>query len=312
MTSPNRLAYAALVAVCVIWGTTYLGIRVALEAVPPALMGAFRWIIAGTILVAFVWARGQALPRVSTWSGLALQGLLMIGFGNGFVNWAEQSVPSGLAAVVIATSPFFMAGVEALRSDGERITKRALVGLALGFTGILVLVWPDLRFDDTHGTRFILGLVALQVACLGWAIGSSYSKRHPHGESVIGATAVQMLFGGLILLVVGTLSGEWRQVSLGGRGAAALVYLTIVGSIGGFVSYVYALQYLPVSTVSVYAYINPLIAVVLGAALLGEPFGPRTVIAMAIVFVGVALVKQPARVAQKSSAPALIHNAEGA
>jgi drug/metabolite transporter (DMT)-like permease len=312
VTSPNRLAYAALVAVCVIWGTTYLGIRVALEAVPPALMGAFRWIIAGTILVAFVWTRGQALPKVSTWGGLALQGLLMIGFGNGFVNWAEQSVPSGLAAVVIATSPFFMAGVEALRSDGERITKRALVGLALGFTGILVLVWPDLRFDDTHGTRFILGLVALQVACLGWAIGSSYSKRHPHGESVIGATAVQMLFGGLILLVVGTLSGEWRHVSLGGRGAAALVYLTIVGSIGGFVSYVYALQYLPVSTVSVYAYINPLIAVVLGAALLGEPFGPRTVIAMAIVFVGVALVKQPARDVHKRSAPALIRNAEGA
>ncbi len=312
MTPPNRLAYTALVAVCVIWGTTYLGIRVALEAVPPALMGAFRWIIAGTILVAFLWARGQALPRVSTWSGLALQGLLMIGFGNGFVNWAEQSVPSGLASVVIATSPFFMAGVEALRTDGERITKRALVGLALGFTGILVLVWPDLRFDDTHGTRFILGLVALQLACLAWAIGSSYSKRHPHGESVIGATAVQMLFGGLMMLVVGTLAGEWQHVSLEGRGLAALVYLTIFGSIGGFVSYVYALQYLPVSTVSVYAYINPLIAVVLGAALLGEPFGPRTVIAMAIVFVGVALVKQPAVKPQEVSRPALIHNAEGA
>jgi drug/metabolite transporter (DMT)-like permease len=211
---------------------------------------------------------------------------------------------------VIATCPFFMAGVEALRSDGERITRRALVGLTLGFAGILVLVWPDLRLDDAHGTRFILGLLALQVACLGWAIGSSYSKRHPHGESVIGATAVQMLFGGLILLVVGTLAGEWGHVSLEGRGAAALVYLTIVGSIGGFVSYIYALQYLPVSTVSVYAYINPLIAVVLGAVMLGEPFGLRTIIAMAIVFVGVALVKQPAGKTEKAAQPALIQNAE--
>jgi drug/metabolite transporter (DMT)-like permease len=294
MSSPTRLAYAALVAVCVIWGTTYLGIRVALEAVPPALMGAFRWIIAGTLLVIYVRLRGQALPHVASWRSLALQGLLMIGFGNGFVNWAEQSVPSGLAAVVIATAPFFMAGVEAFHADGERLTRRALFGLVFGFVGILVLVWPDLQFDNTQGARFVLGLLALQVACLGWAIGSSYSKRHPHGESVIGATAVQMIFGGLIMLVVGTLGGEWGRVSLHGRGIAALAYLTVAGSIAGFVSYIYALQYLPVSTVSIYAYINPLIAVILGALLLGEPFSARTVVSMAIVFVGVALVKQPA------------------
>jgi drug/metabolite transporter (DMT)-like permease len=294
MSSPTRLAYAALVAVCVIWGTTYLGIRVALEAVPPALMGAFRWIIAGTLLVVYVRLRGQALPHVASWRSLALQGLLMIGFGNGFVNWAEQSVPSGLAAVVIATAPFFMAGVEALHADGERLSRGALLGLVFGFIGILVLAWPDLHFDNAQGAHFVLGLLALQAACLAWAVGSSYSKRHPHGESVIGATAVQMIFGGLIMLVVGTLGGEWGRVSLHGRGVAALAYLTVAGSIGGFVSYIYALQYLPVSTVSIYAYINPLIAVILGALLLDEPFGVRTVVSMAIVFVGVALVKQPA------------------
>ena len=294
MSHPTRLAYMALVAVCVIWGTTYLGIRVALEAVPPALMGAFRWTIAGTLLVAYVRLRRQALPHVGSWGSLAVQGLLMIGFGNGFVNWAEQSVPSGLAAVVIATSPFFMAGVEGFRADGERLSRRALLGLVLGFIGILVLVWPDLHFDSAQGTHFVLGLLALQGACLAWAVGSSYSKRHPHGDSVIGATAVQMIFGGLIMLVVGTLAGEWGRVSLHGRGVAALAYLTIVGSIGGFVSYVYALKCLPVSTVSIYAYINPLIAVILGALLLDEPFSVRTVVAMAIVFAGVGLVKQPA------------------
>jgi len=291
MNAPPRLAYVALVAVCVIWGTTYLGIRVALEAVPPALMGALRWLTAGSLLLAYAWFRGQALPHVGSWASLAVQGLLMIGFGNGFVNWAEQSVPSGLAAVVIATSPFFMAGVEALRADGERLSRRGLVGL--GFVGIIVLVWPDLRFNDAGGTQFVLGLLALQGACLAWAVGSSYSKRHPHGDSVIGATAVQMLFGGLIMLVAGTLIGEWGLVSLHGRGVAALAYLTVVGSIGGFVSYIFALKYLPVSTVSIYAYINPLIAVILGALVLGEPFGLRTVVSMAIVFAGVALVKQP-------------------
>lgn len=280
---------------CLIWGTTYLGIRVALEATPPALMGALRWTVAGALLVAVATLRGERLPPVGLWPALAFQGLMMIGVGNGFVNWAEQHVPSGLAAVTLATSPFWMSGVEALRQNGERLSRQALVGLVLGFTGILVLVWPDLRLGDSAGLQFTLGILALQVACLGWAIGSSYSKRHPHGASVFAATAVQMIFGGLIMLAAGTLLGEWSRVHLEGRGLWALTYLVFVGSIGGFVSYIYALQHLPVATVSLYAYANPLIAVVLGALLLGEPFTLRTVISMAIVFAGMALVrrKQP-------------------
>ena len=291
MTAPPRSAYVAWIAVCVIWGTTYLGIRVALEAVPPLLMGGIRWTVAGSLLAAFALARGERLPGVALWPSLALQGLLMLGFGNGFVNWAEQYVPSGLAAVTLATSPFWMSGVEALRSDGERLSRGALAGLILGFTGILVLVWPDLQLGDSAGLNFTLGVIALQVACLGWAIGSSYSKRHPHGGSVFAATAVQMVFGGLMMLVAGTLIGEWPRVHLEGRGLWALTYLMFVGSIGGFVSYVYALQHLPVATVSLYAYANPLIAVVLGALVLGEPFTMRTVVSMAIVFAGMALVR---------------------
>ena len=291
MTTPPRSAYIAWIAVCIIWGTTYLGIRIALEAVPPALMGGIRWTIAGAMLAAFALARGQRLPGPALWPSLALQGLLMLGFGNGFVNWAEQYVPSGLAAVTLATSPFWMSGVEALRADGERLSRGALAGLMLGFSGILVLVWPDLHLGDAAGLTFTLGVIALQVACLGWAIGSSYSKRHPHGSSVIAATAVQMIFGGLMMLAAGTLMGEWPRVHLEGRGFWALCYLVFVGSIGGFVSYVYALQHLPVATVSLYAYANPLIAVALGALVLGEPFTARTVVAMAIVFAGMALVR---------------------
>jgi drug/metabolite transporter (DMT)-like permease len=278
--------------VCVIWGTTYLGIRVALEATPPALMGGIRWTIAGALLASVSMLRGERLPAVALWPSLAFQGLMMIGVGNGFVNWAEQHVPSGLAAVTLATSPFWMSGVEALRKSGERLSRKALVGLVLGFTGILVLVWPDLNLGDSAGLQFTLGILALQVACLGWAIGSSYSKRHPHGASVFAATAVQMIFGGLIMLGTGTLLGEWPRVHLEGRGLWALTYLVFVGSIGGFVSYIYALQHLPVATVSLYAYANPLIAVVLGALLLGEPFTSRTVISMAIVFAGMAMVRR--------------------
>jgi drug/metabolite transporter (DMT)-like permease len=311
VSAPPRSAYAAWIAVCVIWGTTYLGIRVALEATPPMLMGGIRWTIAGTILVLASLLRGERMPASALWGSLALQGLMMIGFGNGFVNWAEQHVPSGLAAVTLATSPFWMSGVEAFRGDGERLSRESLIGLLLGFTGIVVLVWPDLRLGDAAGLQFTLGVIALQCACLGWAIGSSYSRRHPHGGSVVAATAVQMLFGGVMMLAAGTLVGEWPRVHLEGRGLVALTYLILVGSIGGFVSYIYALQHLPVATVSLYAYANPLIAVVLGALLLGEPFTMRTVISMAIVFAGMVLVRRRKRPSSPQATEGRPHQAPG-
>ena len=292
MSAPPRLAYVAWVAICVIWGTTYLAIRVGLGAFPPGLLGAFRWLVAGALLAIVTRLRGEGLPPPSRWRDPAIQGVLLLGFGNGCVNWAEQYVPSGLAAVIIATVPFFMTGVEALFADGERITGSALAGLGVGFAGILILVWPDLHVVDSTGTRFIAGIVALQIACLGWAVGSSYSKRHKHpNESVLGITAMQMLCGGVALLAIGLASGEWPLVHPTVTGVSALVYLTVAGSLVGFVSYIYALQHLPVTLVSLYAYINPLIAVVLGAVLLGEPFSLRTVIAMSVVFLGIGLVR---------------------
>ena len=154
-----------------------------------------------------------------------------------------------------------------------------------------------MTFHDAAGLHFLGGVVALQVACLGWAIGSAYSKRHRHpGQSVLGQSAVQMMTGGLLMFAIGTISGEWSRVRMDGPGWAAMAYLILAGSLGGFVSYVYALKHLPVTLVSVYAYVNPLIAVVLGAIFLGEPFGIRTLVAMAIVFVGIGLVHVPQRV----------------
>ncbi len=324
----RRLAYFAWGAVCLIWGTTYLGIRVSLESIPPALMGGIRWIVAGSLLTAYLVARGSRLPPVSQWGSIALLGFLMLGLGNGGVVFAEQFVPSGLAAVLVATAPFWMAAVEACLPDGERLRKSVVVGLVIGFSGIVLLVWPDLTFGSAGsgsflaGRGFLAGVVALQIASIGWSIGSSYSKRHgrraaaaasqTHSngmDEILGTTAYQMLAGGLMMTAAGTALGEWSEIFFTTRTTVAIFYLSTVGALGGFVAYAYALRHLPVSFVSLYAYINPVIAVALGVFFLHEPFTWRMGIAAALVFAGVAVVRveqRPgtSRVAAPAAAPA--------
>jgi drug/metabolite transporter (DMT)-like permease len=199
-------------------------------------------------------------------------------------------VPSGLAAVLVASAPFWMAAVEACLRDGEPLTGRVVVGQLTGFAGILVLVWPDLTIGSAS-RPFLWGVVALQIASFGWAMGSSYSRRHTRQENVLSTTAWQMLAGGVIMLIAGTLLGEWKHLSFTTRTTTALVYLSTIGSIGGYVAYAYALRHLPVSFVSLYAYINPVIAVALGVLLLDEPFTGRMAVAAAPVFAGVAVVR---------------------
>jgi drug/metabolite transporter (DMT)-like permease len=290
----KRLAYLAWGAVCLIWGTTYLGIRITLETMTPFLMSSFRWLIAGGILVIYMAARGEALPARSRWGGIALIGFLLLVVGNGGVAYAEQWVPSGLAAVLVATAPFWMAGVEGAIRGGERFTRRALAGLLIGFSGILVLVWPELSLESADSRHFLIGVLALQLAAFGWSLGSSYSRRHGRADHVLGSTALQMLAGGLMLLVAGTLRQEWGSFAFSTRTTAALLYLATIGAIGGFVAYTYALRHLPVSFVSLYAYINPVIAVALGVLLLGEPFDARIGAAAGLVLAGVALVRTQA------------------
>jgi drug/metabolite transporter (DMT)-like permease len=289
----RRLALFAWVAVCLIWGTTYLAIRVSLETMPPMIMAGLRWTLAGALLAAYMSTRGERLPRPSRWRNPLVLGFLMLVLGNGGVVWAELYVPSGLAAVVVASSPFWMAGVEAFRKDGERMTWRTAVGFVLGFLGIVLLIWPELLHAGTGGRGFVLGMIALQIACLGWSVGSSYSKRHGRSQNIFSATAAQMLAGGVMMLALGTVRGEWASLAFSPRSAVAFTYLSTVGAIGGFVAYTYALRHLPVSLVSLYAYINPVIAVALGVAVLGEPFTSRMALAAALVFAGVAVVRAP-------------------
>jgi len=221
---------------------------------------------------------------------LAILGFLMVGLGNGGVVWAEQTLPSGLTAVIVATAPFWMVGLEALAPGGEALTASRLVGLIIGFAGIVFLVGPEIRFSGDAG--FLGGVMAAQVACAGWALGSVYIRRRPKDEHVMSTGAFQMLFGGLFMFVAGTVGNEWQRLAFNPRTAEAWLYLVLVGSIGGFSSYLVALKYLPVSTVSLYTYVNPVLAVALGTWFFDEPLTWRLGLAGAVVLAGMAIVQR--------------------
>ena len=294
VSTPPSLAYVAWVAVCLIWGTTYLAILIALETIPPTLLGGLRFLAAGLLLCLIVRLRGHRLPPVREWPRQAALGALLLGIGNGGVVWSELWIPSGIAAVSVAALPFWMAGTEAVLRK-ERVALRVVLGLAVGFSGIVLLIWPSLFVADVSGARFGLGVMLVQVACLAWAVGSSWSKRTPSVTGVVAAAALQQLFAGLMLIAVGSLVGEWDQLSFTPRTVAAQLYLIAFGSLVAYSAYLYTLEHLPMATVSLYAYINPIIAVLLGAIFANEPLTPRIAAAAAIVLAGVTIVRKSSR-----------------
>jgi len=286
----NARAWIAWVLVCVIWGTTYLAIKVALGTIPPFLMGGIRYLLAGVLLGAILLVGGRRLPARSAWGQIAIVAFFMVALGNGGVVWAEQSVPSGLTAVLIGTSPFWMVGIEALLQRGSRVPARQWAGLVIGFLGIVILVWPDITAGGEAGRHFGWGVVAIQIACIGWAAGSAYTKRHVLPGHVLGTAALQMIFGGLYMAVAGFARGEWPHLSFNQTTTAAFVYLILAGSVVAFAAYSYALRHLPLAIVSLYTYVNPVIAVVLGTILLGEPFSMRMVAAAGVILIGMVTV----------------------
>ncbi|MDH4065427.1 MAG: EamA family transporter [Acidobacteriota bacterium] len=291
MNRERTLAWAAWVTICVVWGTTYLAIRIALETVPVLLLAGLRWMSAGLVLAIISVATRRRLPGPRLWASLALLGFLMNVIGNGFVVWAEQYVASGLTAVIVATVPFWSIGIESFLRGGERIRPATLAGLLLGFLGIVVLVWPEVSIGGRQGREIVAGVVGLQIACVGWAIGTSYTKRHPVSADPLAASTVQMLFSGTMLLGLATAGGEWGRLHFTLRSLSAMAYLTLAGSALAYTAFVHAVRHLPISTVSLYAYVNPLIAVALGSLLLDEPFSARIVFASALVLAGIAMVR---------------------
>lgn len=287
---PGAKAWIAFATVCLVWGTTYLAIAIAIETLPTFLFAGVRFTLAGLLLLAMRLAAGDALPRLrDEWLNLALIGVLMIGVGNVAVVYAEHHVASGFTALLVATSPFWMALLETFRKTGERVNLQKAAGMLVGFSGVGLLVAPYLNGNLTSG--FFWGVVVLQLGSIAWNFGSIRSKYHPPKTTALMSAALQMLCGGILVGIIGLARGEAASFSFSLRTFLAFAYLTIFGSIVAYSAYVYALSKLRTSVTSLYAFINPAVAVFLGWLILREPFGWRELIAMLVIFGGVALVQ---------------------
>jgi drug/metabolite transporter (DMT)-like permease len=292
--SASRTSVAlAFAAIYVIWGSTYLAIRYAIESIPPFLMAGTRFLIAGGVL--YLWSRitSRERPSRAAWVATAVTGILMLGVGNGAVTWSEQRIPSGLAALLVASVALWMVLLEFLRKNGTRPTMLSIAGLLIGFGGVALLVGPA-ALSDTRDLDVLASLVLIG-ASLSWAAGSVYSRVLPRPGSAALGSAMQMLAGGLALFIVGLSSGELGRLDLSGvttRSVLSLGYLIVFGSLVGFTAYAWLLRKCSPAAVATYAYVNPIVAMLLGWLIGGELFGMRMIIAAAVILSGVALINR--------------------
>jgi len=286
-------AYLALAAVCLFWGTTYLGIRMALESFAPMQLVAIRYVASGSILLAAARARGAHLPSGRELWFTALYGVIILGIGNGCLSFAEKIIPSGLAALFITTSPFWMIGFEALLPGGERLHGPTIAGMLVGLLGTLLLVAPS-AIHQGFGGPILTGFLLLQFGCCGWSAGSIAQRRYETRAHPVVSGAIQQLATG-VAFTAASLAIKQPAIHWSAKGVAAVGYLVVFGSIVGYSAYIYTLDKLPVSIVSIYNYINPVVAVFLGWLFYREAFGVRELLAMAVIFTGVALVKRFSR-----------------
>ncbi len=289
---PPRLALlGAFAAIYLIWGSTYLGIRFAIETLPPLLMTGVRFILAGAAMYAWARLRGVGSPARPEWGPAALVGTLMLLFGVGGTAWAEQRVPSGAAALIVAVGPLWVVLVDWVWFDGERPDRKVLVGILLGLTGMALLVGPEQLAGA--GRIDVVGAGVILFGTITWAFGSLYSRDARLPASPVLATGMEMLAGGAVLLLVGSGMGEWGRLSLAQvslRSVAALFYLAVFGSIIAFSTYLWLLKVVSPARVITHAYVNPIVAVFLGWWLADEPLTPRTLLAAAVIIGGVLVI----------------------
>ncbi len=281
----------AFAAIYLIWGSTYLAIWFAIETIPPFLMAGMRFIAAGAILYAWSRWRGAEKPTPVQWRSAVVIGVLLLLLGNGGVTWAELFVPSGIAALMIATTPLWIVLLDWVWHGGIRPGLRTAAGLLAGFIGILVLIGPN-NLLQGQGLN-LWGVVALLAASVAWATGSLYSRRAPLPQSPLLATGMEMLCGGGMLLLAGVLTGEigkFNLAAISSRSLFSLIYLIIFGAVIGFTAFVWLLRVTTPARVSTYAYVNPVIAIFLGWMLAGEKLTGQTLLAAAIIIAGVILI----------------------
>ncbi|MBP1692869.1 MAG: EamA family transporter [Chloroflexi bacterium] len=284
--------WAALIVVYIVWGSTYLAIRFAVESMPPFLMAGVRFLTAGVIL--FGWRRlaGDKRPLKIEWRSAAIIGGLLLVGGNGNVVWAEQHVASGIAALIVGSAPLWMVAIDAVRPGGKKANFQTWAGVLIGFIGILVLINP---LEMLHNPQQVntVGIFSLLFGAFLWALGSLYSRNAALPESPLLGTGMEMLAGGVGFVILGTITNEWAQVNLSAvtaRSIWGLLYLIIFGSLVGYSAYTWLLRNAPTPLVSTYAYVNPMVAILLGALFAGEALTLRILIAALIVISSVALI----------------------
>lgn len=289
--APRAQILAAFASIYLIWGSTYLAIRYADQTIPPFIMGGIRFLVSGALLYAWARFRGAPAPTRVHWRNAIIAGGFLLLGGNGAVVWAEQFVPSGMTALLVSILPFWLVIIEWVRPPRQRPHSAVLIGLILGFIGIVVLIGPaDL---GGHGDVRPIGALVLILGSLSWAIGSFYSRDAELPESGLLTTGMEMLGGGTLLLIVGALSGELSRFDIhriSGASAGGLLYLITFGSLLGFTSYIWLLDKVSPARLGTYAYVNPVVAVILGWAIAGERLSIRTGVAATIVICAVALI----------------------
>jgi drug/metabolite transporter (DMT)-like permease len=277
------------VCVCFFWGTTYAGIRMALESFTPTTLVCFRYLTSGLVMLIVAAAAGWHIPRGRELWVTAGLGVVTLGIGNGCLAFAEQWVPSGLAALFVTTSPFWLVGTEALAPRGEPLHAPTVRGMLVGITGVAFLVAPAAAGFQANPLA-IGAFLLLQLGCAGWSIGSIAQRKTSSRAHPFVSGAVQQLATGIVYVIPTAIRHD--PIHWSARGVGAVIYLMIFGSIIGYSAYIFTMDRLPVAVASIYTYVNPIVAVILGWLVYNEPFGWREAIAMVIIFIGVAIVKR--------------------
>lgn len=299
--TPSRAAIVlAFVAVYLVWGSTYLAMRIGVQTLPPFMLGAARFFLAGVAVWTWHAARGQTrllgAQRKALWKNAAIAGLLLLVGGNGGVVWAVQHIPSGLAALIVGAVPLWIVAIEWIR-DGRRPPPRLMGGVLAGLVGMAVLLGPDVKASwaahEAADRAHALGVVVVLGASFSWSLGSLWSRRMRLPGAPLLPTGMQMLCGGAALLVLSAVTGEWRgfdPTRVSGQAVLAVAYLVVFGSLVAYSAYIWLLQMVPPARVATYAFVNPVVAVFLGWAFAGESLSMRTVVAAAIILGAVAMI----------------------
>jgi drug/metabolite transporter (DMT)-like permease len=294
MPVPKRtLVIIAFAALYLIWGSTYLGIRFAIETIPPFLMAGARFVLAGSIMYAIAWSQGIGKSTWANWRTSLIIGACLLLGGNGGVTISEQYIDSGLAALVVAIVPIYIVLLGWMTGMARRPTPIMWMGLAGGFVGVGVLFGPGLHLHSAAGRNPAIGISILLVTSFIWSAGSLYSRWAKHAPSPFLTAAQQMICGGILLLLAGIVTGEVPQFhprSISVLSLFSFIYLVIIGAVVGYTAYIWLLRHCDPAKVATYAYVNPIVAVLLGTLFAGETLSARTFVAAALIIGSVAMI----------------------